>query len=161
LAPLATSTDGGGSVRIPASMSGLVGYKPTQGLIGRDFAPRWITFSTSGATGTTVADVIVEMSVLAGPTATDINAPAPRSVALDPLLPARVLACPTWRAGVDPAVRAAFDATVDAISADLDVPVTRIDSPFPLGDMPAAWFTISSAELSQSLRPWEPRWDEL
>jgi Asp-tRNA(Asn)/Glu-tRNA(Gln) amidotransferase A subunit family amidase len=161
LAPLATSTDGGGSVRIPASMSGLVGYKPTQGLIGRDYAPRWMTFSTSGATGASVADVMLEMSVLEGPTPTDINALAPGSVALEPVRPARVLACATWRAGVDPAVAAAFDATVHAIDADLGVPVTRVDSPFPNGDIPAHWFTISSAELSQSLRPFEPRWDEL
>src|SRR5262245_30536090 len=110
LAPLATSTDGGGSVRIPASMSGLVGYKPTQGLIGRDYAPRWMTFSTSGATGATVADVMLEMSVLAGPTPTDINALAPGSVAVEAVRPARVLACATWRAGVDSAVAAAFDA---------------------------------------------------
>ena len=80
-APLATTTDGGGSVRIPASMCGLVGYKPTLGTIGRDRAPRWITFSTSGATGATVADVMLEASVLAGPTGTDVNELAAGSVA--------------------------------------------------------------------------------
>lgn len=36
MAPLATGTDAGGSIRIPAGFSGLVGHKPTQGLI-----PMW------------------------------------------------------------------------------------------------------------------------
>ena len=35
LAPLATTSDGGGSVRIPASCCGLVGYKTTMGAIGQ------------------------------------------------------------------------------------------------------------------------------
>ena len=39
LAPLATGTDGAGSIRIPASYCGLVGLKPTNGLLGRDPIP--------------------------------------------------------------------------------------------------------------------------
>ena len=35
IVPLATTSDGGGSVRIPASACGLVGYKPTTGAVGR------------------------------------------------------------------------------------------------------------------------------
>ena len=48
LVPIATASDGGGSVRIPASLTGLVGFKPTIGGIGRDGAPRWMDFSTAG-----------------------------------------------------------------------------------------------------------------
>jgi Asp-tRNA(Asn)/Glu-tRNA(Gln) amidotransferase A subunit family amidase len=46
LAPIATATDGGGSIRIPAGWSGLVGHKPTNGVIGRQPIPVWIDLST-------------------------------------------------------------------------------------------------------------------
>jgi len=38
---IGTATDGGGSVRIPASLCGLVGLKPTNGMVGRWPAPDW------------------------------------------------------------------------------------------------------------------------
>src|SRR6266498_3957874 len=42
LAPLATATDGGGSVRIPAAFCGLAGLKPTNGLVGRRPIHSWM-----------------------------------------------------------------------------------------------------------------------
>ncbi len=59
LAPLATATDGGGSIRIPAAFCGLVGFKPTNGLIGRDPMPSWIDLSTKGSLATSVDDADV------------------------------------------------------------------------------------------------------
>ncbi|HEV7957856.1 MAG TPA: amidase family protein, partial [Acidimicrobiales bacterium] len=44
LVGVATATDGGGSVRIPASLCGLVGLKPTNGVVGRWPAPDWIDY---------------------------------------------------------------------------------------------------------------------
>jgi Asp-tRNA(Asn)/Glu-tRNA(Gln) amidotransferase A subunit family amidase len=159
LVPLATTTDGGGSVRIPAALCGLVGYKPTLGVIGRDAAPRWLGFSTAGATNATVADVLVEARVLAGPTTTDIHELPPGSVPIETRRPERVVACRTFRADVDPAVEAAFDATVAAIGDDLGIAVEVVDRVFTRDDLAFQWFLAGSAELAQSLAAVRDRWD--
>jgi Asp-tRNA(Asn)/Glu-tRNA(Gln) amidotransferase A subunit family amidase len=160
LAPLATTTDGGGSVRIPASLSGLVGYKPTLGVIARDFAPNWLTFSTSGATSATVADVVLEGSVLAGPNRRDLNELPSRSVPIEAVRPSRVIACRTLRADVDPSVEAAFDTTLGVIENDLGIAVTVVDTVFDDPELPLDWFTVGSAEFAQSFAWCEDRWDE-
>jgi Asp-tRNA(Asn)/Glu-tRNA(Gln) amidotransferase A subunit family amidase len=159
LAPLATSTDGGGSVRIPASQCGLVGYKPTIGVIGRDSAPRWMAFSTSGATASSVADALLEARVLAGPTLSDIHQVPSSSVPIEAVLPTRVVACSTLRSGVDPAVASAFDRTVSLIADELALPVTTVDAVFADGNAAFSWFVISSAELAQSLAWCRDQWE--
>ncbi len=66
MVPLATATDGGGSVRIPAAFCGLVGLKPTFGLIPRRPLPDWLDLSVEGPLGTTVADVRLQLAITAG-----------------------------------------------------------------------------------------------
>jgi Asp-tRNA(Asn)/Glu-tRNA(Gln) amidotransferase A subunit family amidase len=67
MAPLATATDGGGSIRIPAAWSGLVGLKPTNGVIGREPTPDWIDLSTFGPLAHTVGDARLLLDIEAGP----------------------------------------------------------------------------------------------
>ena len=55
MVPIATATDGGGSIRIPAAFCGLVGLKPTHGIIGRWPVPDWIDMSTEGPFATSAA----------------------------------------------------------------------------------------------------------
>jgi Asp-tRNA(Asn)/Glu-tRNA(Gln) amidotransferase A subunit family amidase len=71
MAAIATATDGGGSVRIPAAYCGLVGLKPTNGVIGRDPIPDWIDLSTDGPLSTQADDLEVLLGVLRGPTPGD------------------------------------------------------------------------------------------
>jgi Asp-tRNA(Asn)/Glu-tRNA(Gln) amidotransferase A subunit family amidase len=160
LAALATTTDGGGSVRIPASLCGLVGYKPTLGVIARDGAPNWITFSTSGATSASVADVVLEASVLAGPNGSDLNELPSASVALHPTPPTRVVACRSLRSDVEPAVDRAFTTTLEVIERDLGIPIDPIDDVFDDDQLALSWFVVSAAELAQALAPHEARWGE-
>jgi aspartyl-tRNA(Asn)/glutamyl-tRNA(Gln) amidotransferase subunit A len=70
LVPLATASDGGGSTRIPASFTGLVGFKPSFGRIPHPGNQPSAT-SVSGALVTTVADAARHLDVTAGPHDTD------------------------------------------------------------------------------------------
>ncbi len=51
-------TDTGGSIRVPASWSGVVGLRPTHGLVSTDSVfPRSPSFDTVGVMANTVEDV--------------------------------------------------------------------------------------------------------
>jgi amidase/aspartyl-tRNA(Asn)/glutamyl-tRNA(Gln) amidotransferase subunit A len=126
LAPLATGTDGGGSIRTPVGFCGLVGLKPTQGLIGRRPAPSWLDLSTQGPMATSVADVRLLLELMRGPVGGDPTA-AP-AWSFREQMPSRVLATPrTWDHGPLPSeVNAPFRAALDAIERDLRLPVEEV-----------------------------------
>ena len=69
LHPLAQGSDGGGSIRIPASMCGVYGIKPTQGRVPRAYPVPggWGIFVQNGPMARTVRDAAVLLQVLAGP----------------------------------------------------------------------------------------------
>ena len=70
LCALATGSDGGGSIRIPASFSGVFGIKPSQGRVPRYGGygyPAANHFSQSGPMSRTVADTALLLQALAGP----------------------------------------------------------------------------------------------
>jgi amidase len=75
--PIAHANDGGGSIRIPASYCGLVGFKPSRGRVPR-LAQSWLGAVVEGVVARTVADSAVVLDAIAGqdPLAW-YNAPAP------------------------------------------------------------------------------------
>jgi len=79
LGPLAIGTDGGGSIRIPASCAGIFGLKPTFGLIPvYPFSAAW-SLSHIGPMTRTVTDAALMMNAAAGLDERDaFSAPAPR-----------------------------------------------------------------------------------
>ncbi len=70
LVPLATASDGGGSTRIPAAFSGLVGHKSSYGRIPGP-GPDGSLTAVKGALTTTVRDAARHLDVVAGPDARD------------------------------------------------------------------------------------------
>ncbi|HXF72899.1 MAG TPA: amidase, partial [Actinomycetota bacterium] len=67
MVPAATATDTGGSIRIPAAFCGLVGLKPTNGLVGLDPSLAWPDLTTCGPLAATVDDARLLLDAMAGP----------------------------------------------------------------------------------------------
>lgn len=71
-AVLGLGTDTGGSIRGPATANGIVGLKPTLGLLSRDgIVPLALSFDTGGPLARHVSDVAVALGVLTGVDAAD------------------------------------------------------------------------------------------
>jgi aspartyl-tRNA(Asn)/glutamyl-tRNA(Gln) amidotransferase subunit A len=72
--PLALGTDGVGSIRVPASFCGIVGLKPSFGLVPRSpgfSPPSWASLAHTGPIARTIADVALMLEVVAGYDARD------------------------------------------------------------------------------------------
>jgi amidase len=75
--PIAHANDGGGSIRIPASYCGLVGFKPSRGRVPR-LAQSWLGAVVEGVVARTVADSAAVLDAIAGPDPLAwYNAPVP------------------------------------------------------------------------------------
>jgi aspartyl-tRNA(Asn)/glutamyl-tRNA(Gln) amidotransferase subunit A len=71
LVPLALGTDGGGSIRIPCSLSGLCGLKPSFGRVAAYPLSPFGTVAHVGPMARTVADLALMMNLLAKPDVRD------------------------------------------------------------------------------------------
>jgi aspartyl-tRNA(Asn)/glutamyl-tRNA(Gln) amidotransferase subunit A len=128
-AAAAIGSDTGGSVRIPAALCGLTGFKPTQARITRDGAvPLSTTLDSIGPLARSVADCILLDAVLAGE-----EPPVLPSIPVDRLC----LAVPQAPVldGLDDAVAAAFTRACAMLSRAgarlVDLPLRE------LGELPA------------------------
>ncbi|MEX3916434.1 amidase family protein [Paraburkholderia sp. BR10872] len=64
MGPLSLATDGGGSIRIPACWSGVVGFKPTFGLVPAGSATSWTALSTLGPMARSVRDAALMLDAM-------------------------------------------------------------------------------------------------
>jgi amidase len=140
LVPLAQGSDGGGSIRIPASCCGLVGLKPTRGRIsGWPMYGEVTGLATGGSLARTVRDAAALLDVLAGRRPGDPSwAPPPGSTFLsacdrDPgrLRIARFAEPVIADADVDPECLQSWDDTAALLRSlghrveDIGVPMAR------------------------------------
>ena len=170
MVPLATASDGGGSIRIPASACGLPGFKPSLGRVpdGGPHPVDWPLVTTRGVITGTVADLIATLDVIVGPEPTDLRSlPAPCEpfsvgVGRTPL-PHRIAWSPQlgydW---TEPSILAACGAAVERLAAE-GVEVVEIDRVFTSepydawGPLIAAYVQRSVGELDRSLLTEEVR----
>jgi len=164
--PIALGTDGGGSIRIPAAFCGVVGHKPSHGLVPvRPGFRGWPSLSVDGPLTRTVRDAALALSVMAGPSPyDDRSVPYPLGDLLaavtGPLdwstLRVAVSEDLGW-APVEPSVRAAFRAAVDALAdAGARVVEAAPDAPYPT----ELWNDIALPEGYASEGPLLERWGD-
>src|SRR5436305_735903 len=75
MVPVATGSDGGGSIRIPAACCGLVGMKSTRGRVStQPYRECWLGFSVFGALARSVRDSALLLDVMQGGVEGDADA---------------------------------------------------------------------------------------
>ncbi|MGI9156067.1 MAG: amidase [Marmoricola sp.] len=167
LVPVAQGSDGGGSIRIPASCCALVGFKPTRGVVspGPSYGDP-IGLSTNGPLARTVRDAAALLDVMAGRAVGD-----PTWVQAEPCLAACDAAPGRLRIGrfvepviadavVHPECRTAWERT-SLLLEELGHEVVDVEVPVPLEAVPVfetCWAVLTAltpvaAEARGSLRP--------
>lgn len=134
LCPVALGADGGGSIRIPAALCGVVGLKPTFGRVSeRGAAPLCWSLAHVGPIGATVRDVALAYALIAGPDPSEpqtLTQPAPELDRLgDGALGGITLGVyRPWFEDASPDIVAACQAGVDALVA-AGAAVREVDLP--------------------------------
>lgn len=159
LVPLSLGSDTGGSIRQPAALCGVVGFKPSYGRVSRYGL---IAFASSldqvGPFATTVRDTAIAMDVLAGHDPRDSTS-SPAAVpafarALDEssgdLTGVRIgVPRALFSEGVDADVLAAFDAALDVTRAR-GAEVIDVALPYNAQAIPV-YYIVATAEASSNL----------
>lgn len=144
MVPLAIGTQTAGSIIRPAAFCGVVGYKPTFGLIdATGVKPDAVSLDTVGVLAREVADAALGAEALSG---ADLFRAAERAGA-----PARLGLCrsPVWDAA-DEEMKAAFEDACSWLSG-LGVPVAEVELPAPCGEAPEAQRRIMMFEFARAL----------
>ncbi|MEU1229582.1 amidase [Streptomyces sp. NPDC005828] len=165
---LATGSDIGGSIRIPASCTGTVGFKPPYGRVPAMAPFNLDTYCHDGPMARTVADCALLQNVIAGPHPLDGVSLRPKLVlpehfeGVAGLRVALSVGLGDWP--VDPEVEANTRAVADALRAagavveEVDVPVTRAQvrtaAMIHFGSIFGPYITSVAAEHAELLTPY-------
>lgn len=153
---ISLGTDGGGSIRIPASFSGVFGMKPTYGLVPLYPASPFGTLSHVGPLTATVHDAALALEALSGADPRDWSAgPRPATsltaaCAAGSVAGMRIAFSPTLGyASVDREVAALVEAAVDVFTR-LGATVTLADPGFadPVEAFHVLWFAGAAASTA-------------
>lgn len=161
--PLALGTDGGGSIRRPASHTGLVGFKPSIGAIARagGLPSLLLDFEVVGPMARSVADARLLFAALRGPQAVERNSLACHAAAgahrPDPARAPRVLYVPTLaQAPIDPDIAAACASAADGLR-QLGFTVQHGELPLAIEAMVRQWPQVGQIGLAAMFRA-HPEW---
>ncbi|RNC80251.1 MAG: Asp-tRNA(Asn)/Glu-tRNA(Gln) amidotransferase subunit GatA [Phycisphaera sp.] len=154
--PVALGSDTGGSVRLPASMCGIVGFKPTYGRISRSGLVAYASsLDQIGTLSRSVADTAAVYQSIAGPDTNDstcIDLPTGDVLAdLDKPLEGLKIAVPDQARSdvIDPATRLVFGMSCKVLA---DMGAELIDVDLAHAELAiAAYYTIATAEASSNL----------
>jgi Asp-tRNA(Asn)/Glu-tRNA(Gln) amidotransferase A subunit family amidase len=134
MVPLAVGADGGGSIRIPSSLCGVVGLKATFGRVSEfGAAPLCWSVGHVGPLGATALDVALGYALMAGPDPKDPGSQHQPPVVLGDLLDGdlsdvKLGICWPWFEDADPDVVAACRRTVEALKV-LGATVVEVEMP--------------------------------
>jgi aspartyl-tRNA(Asn)/glutamyl-tRNA(Gln) amidotransferase subunit A len=153
---LASGSDIGGSIRLPASMNGVVGFKPPHGRVPVDPPFNLDRYCHDGPMARTVTDCAAFENVLAGPHPMDVTSLRPKlriPSTLKPIDGWRVAVCVSLGAwDVDEEVAANTRAVGDAL-AEAGATVVEVELPWTMDQVKAAarrhFGMIAGAEIAE------------
>ena len=155
-ADLALGTDTGGSIRCPAAFCGVVGIKPTYGLVSRYGLVAYAnSLEQIGPIAPTVADAADLLSVIAGPddrdaTTHDVEADIEYAAAATGDVEGMTVGVPTELVeGVTPGVRDAFETALETLR-NKGARTTEVSLP-SLAHAVEAYYVIAMSEASSNL----------
>ncbi len=167
--PIALGADGGGSIRVPAALCGVVGLKPTYGRVSEyGAAPLDWSVAHIGPIGASVEDIVLSYAIIAGRDAKDPNTHHQPALTINdwlyPWLDEKTVGAMRfgvyreWFNHADPEIVAGNEAMLQKM-ADYGAEIVEIEIP-ELNEMRIAHSIAILSEMAASMKRHEAHWDE-